>query len=222
MVQSLPHRLDLNMKLNLKSFNIQKLSFSTTCVIPRKILSNIKKQDKAVGSVSRFFDSYTIDRVSHLIVLTLQCKDAKKSEYFVEFEYSIKRRKIKLYKDTPKINNLIDKLCTLDKSQEFTCSTHLEYNKKDNRQFIIDLPIKISRNSILPISLIDGFSIEGNVESIDYSALIYTTAKQAYSLTIIFFNNYHIDSLLIQYIIDDANKIINSIMPPSKSVTMKK
>ena len=205
------------MKPNLKPFNIQKLSFSTTCVIPEEILSNIKKQDKDADSVLRFFDSYTIDRISHLCVLTLQCKDEKNCEYFIEFEFSISKRKIKLPRGIPKINNLIDMLCTLDRSQNFNCSTNIEFSKKDNRQFIIDLPIIISKNSMLPISLIDGFSIEGNVESINYSALIWTQNKSGdFGVIIIFSNNYTFNSSLIQCIIDDSNKIINSVMPLSK------
>jgi len=202
------------MKPNLKPFNIRKLSFSTTCVIPKEILSNIKNQDEDTDNFLRFFDSYTIDRVSYLCVLILQCKDEKNGEYFIEVEFSISKRKIKLPKGTPKINNLIDMLCTLDKSQNFNCSTTIEFSKKDNRQFIIDLPIKISKNSVLPIRLIDGFSIEGNVESIDYSALIWTHSKvSGYSLVIVFSNNYTFDSSLVQYITDDSNKIINSLMP---------
>jgi len=201
------------MKPNLKPFNIRKLSFSTTCVIPEEILSNIKKQDKYVNSVLRFLDSYTIDRVSHLCVLTLQCKDEKNCEYFIEFEFSISKRKIKLPRGKPKMNNLIDMLCTLEKSQNFNCSTNIEFSKKDKRQFIIDLPIKISKNSILPIRLIDGFSIEGNVESIDYSALIWTQGQVSdYSLIIVFSNNYTFNSSLIQYIIDDSSKIVSSLM----------
>ena len=123
-------------------------TFSTTCVIPEGILSNIKNQYKDADSVTHFFDSYTIDRVSHLCVLTFQCKDEKNSEYYIEFEYSTSKRKIKLPRGTPKINNYIDILCTLDKSQNFNCSTTIELSKKDNRQFIIDLPIKISKNSL--------------------------------------------------------------------------
>jgi len=204
------------MKPNLKPFNIRKLSLSTTCVIPEEILSNIKKQDKDADGALRFFDSYTIDRVSHLCVLTLQCRDENNGEYFIEFEFSISKRKIKLYRRIPKINNLIDMLCTLDKTHNFNCSTNIEFSKKDNRQFIIDLPIIISKNSVLPISLIDGFSIEGNVESINYSALIWTQNKVGdYSLVIIFSNNYTFNSSLIQCITDDSNKIVNSVMPLS-------
>jgi len=204
------------MKPNLKPFNIRKLSFSTTCVIPEEILSNIKKQDKGAGSVLRFFDSYTIDRVSHLCVLTLQCKDEENCEYFIEFEFSITVRRTKLPKGAPKINNLIDMLCTLDNIYNFNCSTTIEFSKKDNRQFIIDLPIKISKNSILPIRLIDGFSFEGNVESLDYSALIWIRNKAGeFTLIMVFSNNYTFNSSLIQCITDDSNKIKNAIMPLS-------
>lgn len=202
------------MKPNLKPFNIGKLSFSTTCVIPEEILSNINIQDKDADSVSRFFNSYTIDRVSYLCVLTLQCKDAKTGEYFIEFEFSISKRKVKLPRGTPKIGTRVDMLCTLDKSHRFNCSTNIEFSKKDKRQFIIDLPIKLSETSNFPISLIDGFSVEGNVESIHYSALIWTQNKPGdYSVITVFPNDYTFNSSLIQCIIDDSTKIVNSIMP---------
>jgi len=205
------------MKPNLKPFNIRKLSFSTTCVIPEEILSNIKKQGKDADGALRFFDSYTIDRVSHLCVLTLQCRDEKNGEYFIEFEFSVSKRKIKPPMRIPKINNLIDRLCTLDKNHIFRCSTNIEFSKKDNRQFIINLPIKISKNSILPISVIDGFSMEGNIESIDYSALVWTQdAGRAFTLIIVFSNSYIFNPSLIECIADDSNKIINALMPLSK------
>jgi hypothetical protein len=197
-------------KPDLRASNINSLEFSTSCNIPDDIRDTIKKSSKSEDGVYRFTDVYTIGRSSYQFLLSISLSKAKKEASFVEFEI-IKRSKKRALKGLPNASLILDKLCSLNTTHKFFCSTDIQYKKKDKRSFIINLPLKISRAELFPVSEINGFSLEGNVGGLEYSALLWTAKNGVFFATFVVFKEYTINESIAENIVDDFATIANSL-----------
>lgn len=206
------------MKPNLKVANLTSLNFSTHCIIPNDIKEIIENTSIVVSNTYRFFDMYTKNRATHHCILTIGLPDKDTGESFINFEYVVKKRTY-IPKVIPRIDNIIDKLCELNEKKRFLCSAHLQFRKKDNRQFVINLPIKISEFPNIPISVIDGFSFAGKIKNLSYSSLVWTEKRDApFEMSQVFGNDYSFNVDLAQNVMHDVSRIANSLLPSSKEL----
>ena len=199
------------MNPDLRKFHISNLSFYTSCIIPEEIRNNIKQLSPPSDRISRFFDVYVHNRITHRCFLTIEFENEETGDSFISFEYQVRPTK-KLPRKTPRIPDIINDLCVVKGEHDFDCYSIIGYPKTEKQKFIFHLPLKISESSKMPINTIDGFSVKGKVESQDYSALFLVDGSGGHHLTLHFKKQYSFSQSLPNNIISDTNKISSALV----------
>jgi hypothetical protein len=209
-------------KPNLKENKIDTLNFSAKLELGTEVNNLIKEQGALVGRAYVFIESYTIARVKHTFTIQFDfsSKFSTESRKTVpETEVTFKFRLTpgaKVPKTFSIPNNIIEALSKIETTSSFDCAIDYDYKNQYKRKFVLDLPINIPQSKIFPFKIIDGVSIAGKIENIDYSTLIVNYPRQKTTrLMIMFEKNYHFNGHIAEKIINDANMIANRLMVSS-------
>ena len=198
------------MQPNLQIANIFSIEFNTGCLIPQDTRDIIQNSTKPKGGIYQFLDVYSLNRVSHHLLLQIALSENAIEPSYIHFDI-LRKSKRSAMKGLPNTSEILEKLCNIDTNHPFTCSAELEFKKKDKRHFILDLPIKLSETNYLPISEINGFSLKGKIDEIRYSALLWTGENRDFFLTLVFTSTYCINEALAENIINDISKITDRL-----------
>jgi hypothetical protein len=199
------------MNPDLRKSHISNLSFDTSYVIPKEVRNKIERLSPPINQMSRFFDVYVHNRITHRCIVTIQFPKRDTDKSTINFEYQTRPSK-KLPKKIPRIRDIIDDLCAVKGEHDFTCYSIVEYPKKEKRKFVVHLPLKISESSKMPINSISGLSVEGIVESQEYHSLLMVAPSGDHNLTLFFKKKYSFSESLPNDIISDMNKIVNTLV----------
>jgi len=199
------------MNPDLRKFHISNLSFYTSCIIPEEVRNNIKRLSPPRNRMSRFYDVYVYNRITHRCILTIEFKNEDTGNSSINFEYQVRPTK-KLPKKIPRIPDIIDDLCVVKGEHDFNCFSVIEHPKTEKKKFIFHLPLRISESSKMPINSIDGFSVMGKVESQEYSSLMLVDAIGGHNLTVHFKKKYSLSRSLPNNIISDTNTIADALV----------
>jgi hypothetical protein len=207
---------------NLKDNNIKVLEFSTELELGTQFDDLIKEQGAALGRSYVFVESYTIARAKHAFIIRFTpsrrfSTESRKTVVQTQatFQFLLTSR-VEIPKVVSIPNDIIESLNKMETIYSFRCSAEHEYKNRNKRKFVMALPIKLPESTIFPFRIIDGVSIEGKIENMDYSSLVvnYPTLKITHLLTM-FQRNYRFNSHIAQQITNDANMIVNRLMVSS-------
>lgn len=209
-------------KPNLKENKIDTLDFSTKLELGTELSDLIKEQGALVGRAYVFIESYTIAGVKHTFTIqfafsrqfsTESRKTVPQTE--VTFKFRLTPR-AKLAKRFSIPNNITEAFSKIETTSSFDCAIDYDYKNRYKSKFVFDLPINLPQSTIFPFKMIDGVSIAGKIENIDYSTLIVSYPRQKTTrLMIMFEKSYHFNGHIAERIINDANMIANRLMVSS-------
>jgi len=207
---------------NLKENNIDSLEFSAKLELGKELNNLIKEKGTLIGQAYVFAESYTIARAKHTFTIQFvfsRTFSTESRKTVLETEVTFKFLSapgVKVPKVAFSPNDIIGALNKIEAMHSFRCYLTYEYKRQDKRKFVVALPIKISESPIFPFETIDGISMRGKIENIDYSGLVENMPIQKNThLLIIFEQNYHFNSYIAEKIINDTNMIVSKLMVSS-------
>lgn len=209
---------DMFERPNLKE-NHKTLEFSTQLELGTELNNLIKAKGTLVGESYVFAESYTIARAKHMFTIQFafsRTSSIESRKPVLETEVTFKSLLVpgaKVQKSFSSPNDIIRALNKIRTINMFNCSLTYDYKNQDKKKFILSLPIKVIESPIFPFQTIDGVSILGKTQNIDYSALVvnYPILKITH-LLIMFHKNYHFHNHIAESIINDGNMIVNKLM----------